>query len=73
MDIDGLLDGRPEFFAFLSGALRAAGHFVAVLTYRDPAREEADQWTTATVSDRHSHWGRYSAGVRLVTRAACAT
>jgi hypothetical protein len=37
LDIDGLLDERPEFFAFLSAALRAAGHFVAVLTFRDPA------------------------------------
>jgi hypothetical protein len=37
-DIDGLLDERPEFFAFLSAALRAGGHFVAILTYRDPAR-----------------------------------
>jgi len=35
-DIDGLLDEQPEFFAFLSAALRAAGHFVAVLTYRNP-------------------------------------
>ena len=39
-DIDGLLDERPDFFAFLSTALRAGGHFVAILTYRDPAREE---------------------------------
>lgn len=36
LDIDGLLDERPDFFAFLSVALRAGGHFVAVLTYRDP-------------------------------------
>lgn len=35
LDIDGLLDERPDFFAFLSTTLRAAGHFVAVLTYRD--------------------------------------
>src|SRR5688500_1375935 len=40
LDIDGLLDERPEFFALLSAALRAGGHFVAILTYRDPAREE---------------------------------
>ena len=40
LDIDGLLDERPEFFALLSTALRAGGHFVAVLTYRDPARRE---------------------------------
>lgn len=36
LDIDGLLDERPDFFSFLSVTLRAAGHFVAVLTYRDP-------------------------------------
>ena len=36
LDIDGLLDERPDFVSFLSHALRAAGHFVAVLTYRDP-------------------------------------
>jgi hypothetical protein len=45
LDIDGLLDERPEFFAFLAAALRSVGHFVAVLTYRDPdsrGRTEAD-------------------------------
>ena len=36
LDLDGLLDERPDFFAFLTTALRSAGHFVAVLTYRDP-------------------------------------
>lgn len=36
LDLDGLLDERPDLFAFLSTALRATGHFVAVLTYRDP-------------------------------------
>src|SRR5262249_8530089 len=44
LDLDGLLDERPDFFAFLTAALRAGGHFVAVLTYRDPdsrARTEA--------------------------------
>jgi hypothetical protein len=40
LDIDGLLDERPEFFALLSSALKAGGHFVAVLTFRFPAREE---------------------------------
>lgn len=39
LDLDGLLDERPDFFAFLTAALRAGGHFVAVLTYRDPASE----------------------------------
>ncbi len=37
LDLDGLLDERPDFFAFLTAALRQAGHFVAILTYRDPA------------------------------------
>ena len=36
LDLDGLLDERPDFFSFLTTALRAGGHFVAVLTYRDP-------------------------------------
>jgi hypothetical protein len=36
LDLDGLLDERPDFFAFLAAALRAGGHFVAILTYRDP-------------------------------------
>ena len=36
LDIDGLLDEWPDFFAFLSATLRAAGHYIAVLTYRDP-------------------------------------
>jgi hypothetical protein len=38
LDLDGLLDERPDFFALLTTALRAGGHFVAVLTYRDPGR-----------------------------------
>jgi hypothetical protein len=44
LDLDGLLDERPDFFSFLTAALRAGGHFVAVLTYRDSegrARTEA--------------------------------
>jgi hypothetical protein len=36
LDLDGLLDEQPAFFAFLTAALRSGGHFVAVLTYRDP-------------------------------------
>jgi hypothetical protein len=40
LDIDGLLDERPEFFALLSSALCAGGHFVAVLTYRAPGQRE---------------------------------
>ncbi len=43
LDLDGLLDERPDFFAFLTAALRSAGHFVAVLTYRDPASVTATE------------------------------
>jgi hypothetical protein len=42
--LDGLLDEQPAFFALLTAALRGGGHFVAILTYRDPesrARTEA--------------------------------
>jgi hypothetical protein len=42
--LNGLLDERPGFFVFLTGALWAGGHIVAVLTCRDPdsrARTEA--------------------------------
>jgi hypothetical protein len=44
LDFDGLLDEQPAFFALLTAALRSGGHFVAVLTFRDPqsrARTEA--------------------------------
>jgi hypothetical protein len=40
LDFDGLLDEQPAFFQFLTLQLRAAGHFVAVLTYRDPATRD---------------------------------
>jgi hypothetical protein len=36
LDFDGVLDEQPKFFSFLTAALRAGNHFVAVLTYRDP-------------------------------------
>jgi len=44
LDLDGLLDERPDFFSVMTAVLCAGGHFVAVLTYRDPesrARTEA--------------------------------
>ena len=41
LDIDGTITEHPEFFAVLSSSLRAAGHRVIILTYRDPARAEA--------------------------------
>jgi uncharacterized HAD superfamily protein len=47
LDIDGTISERPEFFAFLSVALRAAGHHVIVLTYRDPARADATRMQLA--------------------------
>jgi hypothetical protein len=50
LDLDGLLDERPDFFSFLTTALRAGGHFVAVLTYRDP---DARPRTEAQLAD----WG----------------
>jgi hypothetical protein len=36
LDIDGLLDEHPEFFSLLTLLFSSAGHFVAILTYRDP-------------------------------------
>jgi len=50
LDLDGLLDERPDFFSFLTAALRAGGHFVAVLTYRDPA-------SRARTEDQLNSWG----------------
>lgn len=48
LDIDGLLDERPDFFSFLSHALRAGGHFVAILTYRDPDSRSRTEGQLAT-------------------------
>ncbi len=50
LDIDGTISERPEFFALLSSALRAAGHSVLVLTYRDPDRREATERQLASWS-----------------------
>ncbi len=41
LDIDGTISDQPTFFSFLSVALRAAGHQILILTYRDPAKNEA--------------------------------
>src|SRR5262245_7783090 len=41
LDIDGTISEHPAFFAFLASAVRGQGHWVVVLTYRDPARAEA--------------------------------
>lgn len=40
LDVDGTISEHPELFALLSASLRAAGHPVVVLTYRDPDRVE---------------------------------
>jgi hypothetical protein len=37
LDVDGLLDEHPAFFSLLSGVFSSGGHFVAILTFRDPA------------------------------------
>jgi hypothetical protein len=47
LDLDGLLDERPAFFAFLTAALRTGGHFVAVLTYRGPQGRQRTEATLA--------------------------
>lgn len=49
LDIDGTVSENPEFFAILSTALRAAGHSVLILTFREPTSvqkiyEELARW-----------------------------
>jgi hypothetical protein len=48
LDLDGLLDEQPEFFALLTVALRASGYFIAVLTYRDPESKARTETQLAT-------------------------
>jgi uncharacterized HAD superfamily protein len=48
LDIDGTISEHPEFFAVLSTALRLAGHYVLVLTFRDPARDAVTREQLAT-------------------------
>jgi hypothetical protein len=50
LDIDGTLDEHPAFFAFLSTVLRASGHTVLILTYRDPLRRQQAE-------DQLAGWG----------------
>lgn len=40
LDIDGTISEHPELFSLLSAALRAGGHTVVVLTFRDPERAD---------------------------------
>jgi hypothetical protein len=35
LDVDGTITRNPPFFALLSGALKAAGHEVIILTFRE--------------------------------------
>jgi hypothetical protein len=47
LDIDGLLDEHPEFFRFLSTALRAQGHYVAIM-------EGQKRWKDKRTKGRHA-------------------
>lgn len=40
LDIDGTITENPQFFALLSRVLRAAGHKVHIVSYRDPKSVE---------------------------------
>jgi hypothetical protein len=50
LDIDGTISELPELFAILAASLRARGHQVVVLAYRDPSREQATR-------DQLAAWG----------------
>ena len=48
-DIDGCISEAPAFFALLSRVLKAAGHQVHIITYRDPksvaeTKQELKSW-----------------------------
>ncbi len=50
LDIDGTITRHPEFFAFLSRALKRAGHKVVVITFREDRQNAASdlaQWGVA--------------------------
>lgn len=36
LDLDGLLDEKPDFFRLLTKAFRSDGHYIGILTFRDP-------------------------------------
>jgi hypothetical protein len=60
LDLDGTLDECPVFFGPLTAFLRAGGHFVAILTYRDPdtrTRTEA-QLTALGIAYDEAHFAR---------------
>ncbi len=43
IDIDGTISEAPELFTLLSRVLRAAGHKVHIITYRDPAPASVEE------------------------------
>ena len=52
LDIDGTISEAPEFFSLLSASLKAAGHKVHIVTYRDPksieeTKQELKSWKIA--------------------------
>ena len=54
LDIDGTISESPQFFALLSRVLKAAGHQVHIISYRDPSpksvaetKQELKSWKIA--------------------------
>jgi len=43
LDIDGTISESPQFFALLSAVLKAAGHQVHIITYRDPSPQSVEE------------------------------
>ena len=43
LDIDGTISESPQFFALLSAVLKAAGHKVHIITYRDPSPQSVEE------------------------------
>ncbi len=41
-DIDDTITRHPEFFSFITNALRNAGHTVLIITYREGRKETED-------------------------------
>jgi hypothetical protein len=60
LDLDGTLDECPAFFALLTAALRAGGHFIAILTYRDPTSSRRTEAQLAELGIVHDelHFAR---------------
>ena len=47
LDIDDTITRHPEFFALLSAALKAQGHVVVIITFRESSAEtsaELEEW-----------------------------